>query len=170
MNIWQRRFYWQAPGQMEGFTSLPETLDTNCITGNQRIIVAKELLRLFCMLHTQNIIQNDLKAEDVFVTEPHEVTCIETIFWVICMICVYQRGKCTFNSRIYHTSPPFNSRSQKYQCFLSKILFVKILYIIYDIYIDIQKAASVCLVVSPIMIDDYALFFDCTAVRWARTQ
>ena len=139
MIIWQRRVYWQAPGQMEGFTSLPETLDTNCITGNQRIIVAKEILRLFCMLHTQNIIQNDLKAEDVFVTEPHEVTCMETIFWVKCMICVYQGGKCIFKGRIYHTSPPFNIRSQRYQCFFSKILFVKILYIIYQIFILIFK-------------------------------
>ena len=67
LNIWSRRVYWQVPEQMEGYRPLPELIDTNGMAGGQRLCVAKQIARLFQTLHAQNMVQNDLSVDDVFV-------------------------------------------------------------------------------------------------------
>ena len=65
--IWSHRAYWQTPGQIEGYKLLTESHGNNCLTSDHRLCVGKEIARLFQMLHDHNMIQNDVRDEDVYV-------------------------------------------------------------------------------------------------------
>ena len=73
IDIWTDRIFWQRPGPVAGFISLTDALDTCCIDVNQRLVVARKISRMFHVLHSQNIIQKDFQAEDIFVTEANGV-------------------------------------------------------------------------------------------------
>ena len=83
MVIWKTRVFWQPSGPIVGYISLNEALDTSCINVNQRIVVASKIVRIFHGLHFQNIIQRDLKAEDIFVKEANKVITATMYFLLI---------------------------------------------------------------------------------------
>ena len=73
MDVWPRRVYCQFPGQIDGFLPLAEIIDTDRLTGCHRLCIAKEITRLFHTLHAKNMVQNDVKVDDVYVRVLDEV-------------------------------------------------------------------------------------------------
>ena len=65
--MWPRCVYWQTSASDDGYTSLAGIIDTNCLTGSQRLSVAKQITRLFYTLHATNMVQTDVNMDDVYI-------------------------------------------------------------------------------------------------------
>ena len=71
---WTTRFFWQYPRQSDGFSALSAVLERDNLPHQQRLMLAKNVTKLVHRLHEKMVIQQDLKLEDIFVTEAPMVT------------------------------------------------------------------------------------------------
>ena len=64
---WTSRFFWQYPGQSEGFSALSTVLERDDLLQGQRLKFANDVTKLIHKLHDKNVFQRDLKLDDIFV-------------------------------------------------------------------------------------------------------
>ena len=64
---WTSRFFWQYPGQSEGFSVLSTVLERDELLQGQRLKFANDVTKLIHKLHDKNVFQRDLKLDDIFV-------------------------------------------------------------------------------------------------------
>ena len=64
---WTSRFFWQYPGQSEGFSALSTVLERDDLPHNQRLKFANDVTKLIHQLHDKKVFQQDLKLDDIFV-------------------------------------------------------------------------------------------------------
>ena len=82
--MWNRMRYWQYPKQQKGYTTVLDALESNTLNTKQRVAIAREAIMLIQALHDQQFAQTQLKAEDIFVTEPTQVLSEFDLLWFIC--------------------------------------------------------------------------------------
>ena len=71
--VWHKSVYWQFSDQFNGFKKLADALEDDDIDVQARIYIAREIAALIDRLHSHTFIQNDLKADDIYVKWMHQV-------------------------------------------------------------------------------------------------
>ena len=65
--VWHKSVYGQYPEQFNNFTKLPDALANDDIDAQARIHIARMITTLILRLHANTFIQDDFKADDIYV-------------------------------------------------------------------------------------------------------
>ena len=71
---WTTRYFWQYPDQCEDFTALSVLLESEDLTNQQRLVIAKDVTKRIHQLHDKMFFQQDLKLDDIFINDRRMVT------------------------------------------------------------------------------------------------
>ena len=66
---WTTRYFWQYPDQCEDFTALSVLLESEDLTNQQRLVIAKDVTKRIHQLHDKMFFQQDLKLNDIFINK-----------------------------------------------------------------------------------------------------
>ena len=72
--VWHSPVYWQRTSENDNFFQLPEALNDFDINVKTRLAIARQIATLMYRLHMNTFIQDDFKADDVFVRLNQQVT------------------------------------------------------------------------------------------------
>ena len=74
MDVWNKAAYWQYSEQINNLKKLQDALANDAINAQARTHIAREITALILRLHANTFIQEDFKADDIYVKLVHQVS------------------------------------------------------------------------------------------------
>ena len=78
MEVWNKAAYWSYSEQFNNLKKLPDALANDAFNAQARTHIAREITALILRLHANTFIQDDFKADDIYVNLVQKVSFFST--------------------------------------------------------------------------------------------